>query len=338
MQLQKTSSNQTTAQWRNLLTVALLALILTQTGCQIFGRFRSNNRNAAPVVFNAQPDKQQLIQHIAGQSAKLGPLQSDVRVSVDGLPTLRGTLAIERPSRLRLKAGLLGVTEMGVDVGSNQDRFWVWTRATLPGQSPALFYANHSDYSQSGWKSVIPLEPQWIIDALGLVDFSPTDHHDGPYQRADGRVEIRSFQQSATGVRTRICAIDPRYGFVNQQAYYDSAGRRVAYTNSINHKYVEDLGVSLPEQIQLHVVQPDGQTLKLVVDATKYKPLFSNSETMWTMPQPEDVQVVDLTKLASPSPAPVTGSSTLSSDQPIIPHRSQDWNRDSRRPLLPRIR
>ena len=246
-------------------------------------------------------------------------------------------MAIERPNRLRLKAGLLGVTEMGVDVGSNEQRFWVLSRAALPGQPPALLFANHDDYQQSGWKNLVPLEPQWLIDAIGMVSFNPADRHEGPYQRADGRVEIRSFQATAKGTRTRICAIDPRYGWVNQQAYYDSAGRRVAYTNAIKHTYVEDLGVALPAQIQLHVYQPNGQEVKLVVDATDYKPLFSNSETMWQMPQPEDVQVVDLSKVSA-EPLQQQGVSPASAGRVPQSYRPEQWNRDSRRPLIPRIR
>lgn len=318
--------------------LCLLALmVVSQTGCQIFGRFRSQNRTRIPVAFDSQPTKEDLIRHISEQSAKLGRLQSDVRVSIDGMPNLRGTLAIERPNRLRLKAGILGVEAVGVDVGSNEQQFWVLSRASLPGQPPALYFANHADYKQSGWKNLVPLEPQWLIDAIGMVSFNPADQHEGPFQRTDGRVEIRSFQPTATGTRTRICVIDPRYGWVNQQAYYDSSGRRVAYTNAVKHTYVADLGVALPEQVQLHVYQPNGQELKLVVDATDYKPLFSNSDTVWQMPQPEDVQVVDLSKVST-EPLQQQGVTPSSSGRVPQTYRPEEWNRDSRRPLIPRIR
>lgn len=322
---------------RAMLFGLFAVILVSQPGCQIFGRFRSANRTRIPVAFDAQPTKADLIQHITEQSAKLGRLQSDVRVSLDGMPNLRGTLAIERPNRLRLKAGLLGVTEMGVDVGSNEDRFWVWSRASLPGQPPALFYANHSDYQQSGWKNLIPIEPQWLIDAIGLVSFNPADRHEGPIQRTDGRVEIRSFQTTARGTRTRKCAIDPRYGWVNQQAYYDSTGRLVAYTNALKHTYNAELGVALPAQVQLHVFQPNGQPLKMVVDISEFKPLYSNSQTMWQMPQPEDVQVVDLSKVST---EPLRQQGVVPPTQGRVPQnfRPQEWNRDSRRPLLPRIR
>ena len=302
---------------RILFALTISLMLATQTGCQIFQRFRAKPQ--APVVFHQAPNQQQVFTHLKTQSEKVKQLKTNVRVSVDGLPTLRGTLTIERPNRLRLKAGLLGVTEMGVDVGSNDDFFWVWTKTALPGETPTLMYANHEAFKNSPVQKSLPLEPSWIIDALGFVEFGPDEHHEGPFQRNDGRYEIRSYRQSPSGPTARISVIDPKYGWISQQAMYDSTGRRVAYVDSIQHKTYPDLGISLPQRFEIHVFQPNGQRMKLVVDADDYtiNSLYGDPEKLWAMPNPQDVPKVDLSQISGTSIQNSNSGSTSQSLQPI---------------------
>jgi hypothetical protein len=289
----------------------LLGLLSSQTGCQIFSRFRTEP-DVAPIVFQQAPDQQQLLSYLNAQAQKVKQLKTNVRVSLDGMPTLRGSLVLERPKRLRLKAGLLGVSEMGVDVGSNDDGFWVWTKASLPGEKPAIYFASHEAYQNSPIRKALPFDPAWIIDALGFVEFSPTDRHDGPFQRSDGRYEIRSYIQTAAGPTARISVVDPKHGWIVQQAIYDSTGRRVAYVDSIKHKLYPLAEVSLPERIEIHVFQPDGREMKLVVDADDYtiNTLYGDPARMWVMPNPPDIPKIDLAQV--PAAPPVAGTIPVS--------------------------
>lgn len=295
---------------RGLLAVCLFVLLGSQTGCQILGRFRAD-REVAPIVFQQVPDQQQLLAHLNGQAEKVKQLKTNVRVSVDGMPTLRGSLVLERPQRLRLKAGLLGVSEMGIDVGSNDDGFWVWTKASLPGEKPAIYFASHEAYQNSPIRKALPFDPAWIIDALGFIEFSPTDQHEGPFQRSDGRYEIRSYIQTPAGPTARISVVDAKHGWIVQQAIYDSTGRCVAYVDSIKYKLYPLAEVSLPQRIEIHVFQPDGRDMKLVVDADDYtiNTLYGDPAKMWAMPNPPDVPMIDL--------AQVTASSPVSSAVPV---------------------
>lgn len=284
-----------------LLTSILVGLILFQPGCQIFQRFRPA-QSRAPIVFQQPPNQQQLLSHLNNQAAQVRQIKTNVRVSVDGMPTLRGNLAIERPKRLRLKAGLLGVSEMGVDVGSNSDVFWVWTKATLPGERPSIYYASHEAYQNSAMKKTLPLDPAWIINALGFVEFNSTDRHEGPIQRPDGRFEIRSYIQSPTGPSARVTVVDPKHGWVNRQSIYEPSGRLLAYVDSIKHKSydVDGTTITLPQRIEIHVFQASGQEMKLVVDADEYtiNSLYGDPAKLWTMPSPPDIPRVDLTRVS----------------------------------------
>ena len=79
----------------------MLGLMLaSQTGCQLFARF-GKRIPVAPVVFQNTPTKEQLIQALNAQSSAVRQLSTNVKVAMDGMPKLRGTLQMEQPGRMR---------------------------------------------------------------------------------------------------------------------------------------------------------------------------------------------------------------------------------------------
>lgn len=275
----------------------LLALLgcVSLSGCQVFTRFR-NDSVTSPVVLEKTASLEQLITAVRSQSERVQQLKTDVRVTSPGTPTLRGDLQLERPSRLRLQAGVLGISDLGFDLGSNEESFWVWKKAALPGDPPTLFFSSHQGYQQSVLREHLQLQPLWLVDALGLIEFPSEDQHTGPFARPDGRVEIRSFSRSPARPAVRIAVIDPVKAIVNQQSFYDQAGNLLAYLNSIQHQYYPEHQVSLPQRVEIHLAGPQGQTSKLTVDSGKYliNSLFGDPQLLWQMPNPPDVRRVDL--------------------------------------------
>ena len=197
---------------------------------------------------------------------------------------------------------MLGVSELGVDVGSNSELFWIWNKASLPGQPPAIYFARQQDYHHLQNRAALPIEPQWIIDASGLVEFSPNDVHHGPFTNAGGRLTMHTVRQTASGSVTRVTTIDPNSARILQQAVYDSANRLIAYSNSSDYRFYEDQQISLPRRIELHVISPDGQDLKLVLEAGDYKinALYGDPDQMWTMPNPAGIPRVNLAQMSGP--------------------------------------
>ena len=43
-------------------------------------------------------------------------------------------------------------------------------------------------------KLPLPLEPQWIIDAAGLVEFAPAEVHQGPFPVSGGKLKLYSIR------------------------------------------------------------------------------------------------------------------------------------------------
>ena len=253
--------------------------------------------NNIPAAFNAPPNQQQFLRWVVQHTANVKQVDARIQVSMTGTPKLRGSIQIERPNRMRLKAGVLGMNEMGVDVGSNDELFWIWTRVALPGQSPTLMWANHDSFRQSTSeiRKAVPLEPEWLIDALGLVDFSTYQSHSQPTPQPGGRMQMISSRMSADGKQYRVTVFDARRGIIEQQSVYNQQGQLIAFTNSSDHVFYPQHNISLPRKIELHLFQ-NGQEITMLVTTDSYKinSLYGDPNLMWQMPDPGDVQRINL--------------------------------------------
>jgi hypothetical protein len=273
----------------------LIGCSLLQSGCQVFRGF-GVKAAPAPTVFQAQPTQADLLSKLNEHASRVRQLQSNVSLEIPGAPRLSGTLILERPNRIRLKAGIGGISEMGFDVGSNSELFWIWNKASLPGQPPpAIYFAQQSDYHRIRQVASIPIDPQWIIDASGLVEFSPNDVHHGPYME-NGMMKIATIQRTSDGHVTRVSVIDPKTALIRQQAFYDTNNQRIGYIVSEQFEYFQEEGVSLPKRIELHLTPSQGEPLKVGINASQYRinQFFGNPDQTWSMPRPDGVRLINL--------------------------------------------
>ena len=120
---------------------------------------------------------------------------------------LRGRLAVRKPRYLRLIAGTSFSREL--DLGSNDREFWLYVRQaeepTLgPGKHPVLYHCTYEEYRRSG--AELPLEPQWVIEALGIQEIDPTmNHFLQPGQR--GTVELATPTTLTNGLPAVIVRV-----------------------------------------------------------------------------------------------------------------------------------
>lgn len=284
--------------WQAFGLACSLIVIPLLTGCQMASLFRATGPTA-PQIFppEAVPTNHQLIAAIQKNTAAVKQVNSTVKVVMDGMPaSARGTLLMERPNRMRLKVGILGMTDSGIDIGSNEQRFWIFNKSSFGGQQPAVYYANHSDYANSQLSKMLRLQPQWLIDAIGLVEFDPAFEVQGPYQKGK-HLELVTTIPSPSGNMRRMLTLDGRTGTILQQAIYDSENQLIAWARSSKHRYFPEHDANLPQHIQLTMVAPDGKETSLSIEMLNYtlNSLYVNPDVTWKMPTPGDVPVIDLT-------------------------------------------
>ncbi|WP_372725830.1 hypothetical protein, partial [Novipirellula sp.] len=224
-------------------------------------------------------------------------------LSMPNIPKLSATLSLQRERRFRLRASLPIVLGAGMDMGSNDEVFWFEVPEGI-GMSKTLYYAEHAKYRQQLQRAVLPVDPTWIMDALGLVQLDPATVVNGPVTREDGKLEIRSVIQMPDGLYQRVYLIEPSAGYVTNQFLYAPDNRLIAQSTATNHRYYAEHQCALPHQVELNLTPAMGQPLRMKITIGSYavNQLLSGDPQLFTMPQNAS-QTVDLTTLSATAAA-----------------------------------
>lgn len=205
----------------------------------------------SPVRFAKKPTLEEAVAAINANGRPIENIQTQAAtISSPGLPTLRANLSLAPARQMRLQAGLTGVSGTDLDLGSNDELFWMWSRWMQP---PAIFYARHEAYRQSPARQILPIEPHWFIEALGVMQLDPANRVTGPHVPRPGHLELRLSLPSPVGEMTKIIVLDDRYGLILQQNVYDERGQLIATADLSQHRYYPDLNVSLPLLVEMRL-------------------------------------------------------------------------------------
>jgi len=235
----------------------------------------------APEVLTGASTLDQITAAVNQNAARIHSYQTNnASITVPGMPAiplLRGNIAAQRPGRIRLQASTMLGPE--VDMGANDELFWFWVKRN---ESPALYFARHEQFAGSAAQQLMPVEPQWLLDALGFAEFRPGDFHEGPLPLDKGKVEIKSTVQSRTGTLIKRTIVDARRAWVLEQHVYDAAGTLLASAVARSHRYYPQLGASLPQEVDIRIPASE-LSLSIDVGTVAINALGENPQ-LWTMP------------------------------------------------------
>lgn len=289
---------------RPLRSLLLLLLVFCSSGATCNRGFRNPFTQLgppAPEVLIAGSSLDQVVGAVNQNSARIVSYQTNnASITVPGMPgipLLKGNIAALQPGKVRLRASTT-LTGDEVDMGSNDELFWFWVKRNEP---PALYFSRHDQFAGSAARQVMPIEPQWLLDALGMMQFSPNDRHEGPFPYGNDALEIRTIMQTPGGQMSKSTIVDARRAWVLEQHIYDAAGTLVASSRASNHRYYEQVGVSLPQDIDLRVPAAE-LSLSIDVGSVQLNSLMDNP-ALWQLPaiQPQ----VDLGSAAPGTVAPI---------------------------------
>lgn len=274
-----------------------------------------------PIVLNQTPTLQELA-GIVNRTDAISQLSSNsTTVTVLSMPKLprltNSTLHLQRERQFRLRASLPIILGAGVDMGSNDELFWFEVPEGI-GVGKTLYYARHEQYQQQLHRAVLPVDPTWVMDALGLVRIDPNTVVDGPIVRQDGKLEVRSTLAMPDGVYQKVCFIDAGGGYVTDQLLYAPSGKLIAQSQATQHKYYEQVQCPLPHQVELTLSPAVGDPLSMRIEVGNYavNQLLSGDPNLFAMPQSAS-KAVDLTTLSSPAgPVVPSGPSNYSASVP----------------------
>ncbi|MFK8110601.1 MAG: hypothetical protein AB8B91_00275 [Rubripirellula sp.] len=305
------------AAWIGILTMACAS------GCASARRGAQIQLPPPPVVLSDMPTMEQVVA-VVNRTQNVRQLSSnstEVEVLSMNVPRLSATLNLEREKKLRLRAGIPMLLGAGMDLGSNDETFWFEVPEGV-GMSKTMYYARHDQYREQLNRAIFPVDPTWVMDALGLVQINPANVVDGPVKRPDGKLELRDTMMMPDGMYQRVCFVEPSAGYVTDQFLYAPNGVEVARSLASDHRYYNETQCALPHTVELTLKPAGGQPLSLRIKVGTYavNQLLSGDPNLFTMPS-SGAKAVDLTKLSAPASlaptAPVNYSATAPSAYPI---------------------
>lgn len=259
---------------------------------------------AAPFILPENATREQIIDAVNQNSSRIQSITAtSASISIPdtmNLPLLTANIAAERPNRVRITAGT-AITGQEMDLGSNDQLFWMWVRRNQP---PAVYFCRHEQFANSAIRQIMPVEPSWLLSAMGMTTINPADVIAGPTPAGGGTVELRSVMPSASGNLQRLTVIDARRAWVVGQYVYDPTGRTLlASAVAESHTYYPVEQVSLPQRISLSL-PTTGLALKIDMGAVQINRLAGDPAQLWAMPTFDGYQKIDLGGALPNTPIP----------------------------------
>ena len=83
---------------------------------------------------------------------------------------------------------------------------------------------------------MLPFEPSWLIEALGVAEIDPGLPHQGPYFLPNDRLRIDTIRNTPAGPMTKVTILDGSQGWILEQDLYDAQRRPLASSIARGHR------------------------------------------------------------------------------------------------------
>ena len=238
-----------------------------------------------PTVFNQTPSTAQLAELInrTDQVSRMQSNSATVQVTtMPSLPRLSANIAMQRSQRIRIQAAIPMLPGSGLDLGSNDQKYWMKVPAMAGGQ---LYYAPQQTNAPFP-SEMLSVEPVWLIDALGLARIDLGVPHSEPILASDGLLEIRSPAIVGGTVGQRLLRIDSKSGVIRQQILTGNDGRLRARAVADGFEYYPEGQFALPHRVDLQLYV-GGQPLEMQIDVSRWvvNQLLTDDANLFQMPR-----------------------------------------------------
>ena len=177
-----------------------------------------------------------------------------------------------------------------VDLGSNDERFWVWSRHL----DPAFVTCKHENMDVARKELGVPFEPEWLMEALGVAPLPAS----GVTMETDpSNKHVRLVQQVVTahGLPLRkvvLVNLTKGRGIVVEHSLYDYDGKRIALAKLSGHHLDKATGAVLPHRVILDWPQTQ-MSMTMDLGKIQINPASIPAQ-IWAMPDLPGYEVVNL--------------------------------------------
>jgi hypothetical protein len=275
------------SRFRHLLWILALATVVAQSGCAWL-RGWYTVQDPPPQALPRGAGLEQVISAVNQNNSQIwGLFSNSATIKGPGYPTLRAHIAYQRPRNFRLKADGFGPE---VDLGSNDQLFWFWIKRSQP---PGVFYCRHDQFPASQARRMIPVDPSWLIEALGTVELDRRLPFQGPYPDMGNRIQIRTVLETPEGPNVKVIIVDAVSAWVMEQRIVGADGRLRA--RSVVENYRRDPRTHLYVPTAVQVECPDAAfSMRIDLGDVQVNQLQGNPAELWSKPEVPGTQSVDL--------------------------------------------
>ncbi len=280
-----------------LLGLSALGLSGALSGCAWTRNLVGSRRQPAPCVISADASKDDVVAYLNENTRRISSWKTDRAkihmrggaVPLEARIPLDAVIAVQSPRNLRLIVS----APMGpeADLGSNDDHFWFWNRRN---QEKCVFQASHDEPAKLK-RFRIPFQPDWIIEALGVIDIDPDEVTLEPGPPGSTTVYLVAYRASPQGTKIqKITVVDTCRGVITQHLLRDLNGQTIA--RAVLSGYVRDerSQAELPTKIDLDWPQAQLNMNMTMTDIEVNPVRFPPA--MWAVPHITGYTVYDLTQ------------------------------------------
>jgi hypothetical protein len=273
--------------------IPVLLMCLCLTGCACLQNLFNRSGSAPPMDYIKvpQPTLEQITSGVNRNSQAIQNFTtSNASIHLPGVPIpLSSRLTFERPKRLRIQGSATSLGSQEFDFGSNDALFWIWMRRN----QGEMWFCRHADYPLCPVRNAIPIDPDWLIEALGIVEFKPTDQHFGPTRLSDGNWEIFSHCQTPSGQFVKRTVLDAKKGWVVRQELYTPQNTLIASAEATDVQYDRGNNIHYVKRVEVRCQGMDGKMI-LDLGSPTFNTSASFAHSMFVMPTYPGYRQVDL--------------------------------------------
>jgi hypothetical protein len=294
---------------KRLIGLALLTVLgLSVASCSWMPGTRNNNTGVGTekvAVFTArEPKAADLVEFQNAnarrvQAVQCNKVEMDVRQGTDSPIGISAMLVCEKPRNFRLKGVIVG--NPAVDIGSNGDEFWFWTKDPNGGESP-LYRCGYTDMASGQARMPIPFNPDMVACMLNIAEYKPNARYE---VRQDAKViELIEPTKSLQGQDVfKVTVFSRDRQRVVAYMLKDKQGKDI-YTASIEETQVnKETGAVLPTRVKV-VFSGDRSSkpseMKMTFTDMQVNPVINKErgEALFTRKDLGHLQTIDLARIS----------------------------------------
>ncbi|MDR1959742.1 MAG: hypothetical protein LBQ54_11990 [Planctomycetaceae bacterium] len=234
----------------------IIILISPGGGCGLNHFLWRKTTPTLPTVLSDSPQPMEIVNAVNANSLQMKNFVTNnatIHINNSPIPISNCSLAFERSRKFRAM-GSTAVTGPLFDLGSNEELFWIWGKS---GMDNAMYYCRHAQYPTCPARNLIPIDPDWLIESMGIVNFKmdgSEQHELLPRASGNGPYVIQTTRTTPGGVFKKRTVIDRNTACVLSQTLYGPNNQIVAIAESPEHKADPTTNIIYPRSVQMTFV------------------------------------------------------------------------------------